>query len=102
MLFNHEHKETADYLMREIDIEFFYSTELSNAKLDRHGWNYAQPCCFNENDKHNSLHINLKTGAFECKACGIEGKNIIEFAIAKYKIQMAEVLAGLELKYDYC
>lgn len=96
IMFNHEHKKTADWLKREIDPRSFYYEDLPNAKLDRYGWNYGQVCCFHDDDKSGSLRVNLETGAFKCVSCGVEENDIIDFTIAKDKIQMAEALAQLE------
>ncbi|MDO9271083.1 MAG: CHC2 zinc finger domain-containing protein [Methylobacter sp.] len=97
-LYNHEQKEMADFIKRDISPSYFYRQELPNAKLNRHGWNYGQSCCFCE-DKSGSLRIDLETGAFKCIACGVSGGDIIEFTITRYKIQMAEALAKLEFIY---
>lgn len=92
-LFDHEQKEMADFLKREIDPSYFYHQELPEVELNR----YGQVCCFCE-DK-SGLRIDAKTGAFKCVACKTEGNDIIEFTITKDKIQMHEALAKLEFIY---
>lgn len=36
-------------------------------------------CCFHSPDKHPSLSVNFKTGAFCCFSCEVKGGSIIKF-----------------------
>jgi len=59
----------------------YYQQELPNLK-NRGEWSQAL-CCFHQ-ERHPSLSLNIKTGAYRCFACGAHGGDILAFQMERY------------------
>jgi hypothetical protein len=57
----------------------FYAGFFGNfRKANNSDWAMVR-CCFHSPDKHPSLSVNFRTGAFRCWSCGTKGGGIIKF-----------------------
>jgi DNA primase len=88
-------KLNADSIKNSLSPRDFYTHELPNAPLKKHGWNDGGLCPFHSDNKAGSFRVNLITGAFKCFACGVAGGDVIAFAMALYGLKFAEALTQL-------
>lgn len=88
-------KTNADYIKRSLNPLDFYSHELPNAPLIKHGWNNGGLCPFHADNKPGSFRVNLTTGAFKCFACGMAGSDVITFTMALYGLKFVEAIYKL-------
>jgi DNA primase len=85
----------ADDIKKAILPASFYQYELPNAKLLRPAWNVAGLCPFHDDRKPGSFHVNLKTGAYICFACGSAGGDIIAFMMDVHRLSFTDALNEL-------
>lgn len=86
---------SADFVKNALTPHDFYSHELPDARLKRHGWNDGGLCPFHADNKIGSFRINLITGAYKCFACGAAGGDILAFTMALHGFDFAQALQAL-------
>jgi DNA primase len=91
----HSQNLNSNYFKNSLTPLDFYSHELPNAPLKKHGWNDGGLCPFHADNKPGSFRVNLTTGAFKCFACGTNGGDIIAFAMALNGLNFIDALAKL-------
>ncbi|MFC1659602.1 CHC2 zinc finger domain-containing protein [Pseudomonadota bacterium] len=78
-------------------IEFYTNEEFSIKHPEGFNGNVMVQCPFHD-DKHPSMSINLRTGAFKCFACEAKGSNIIDYYMLKNSLSFYEALKELSTK----
>jgi len=91
----------ADTIKAAIDPLTFYQRELSTAPTliaNRKGYTQKILCPFHE-EEDPSFVLSLKTGAYQCFACGKSGGSIIDFIMARDGLTFDEARATLAETY---
>lgn len=70
----------------------YYQREFSSLKI-RGSWAQVL-CCFHP-DRHPSLSINIRSGAYKCFACGAHGEDVLAFQITRYQQSFQEAAQSL-------
>lgn len=80
----------------KISYPFFYVLHAGNLHPTGNGWHKVQNFCpFHNDKKPGTLHVNVKTGAFHCFACGESG-DVVKFLMKKYNLKFLEALKMLK------
>ena len=92
---NHVFRIDPEQVKRAVSPRCFYEAELIGETITgARKWIQAR-CPFHGPDRHPSFSINMQTGGFRCFACGLRGRDIIEFLMQRDGLTFRDALEQL-------